>query len=77
MVTPAASRNAAAQAVEVHGLGERRACAIPCVARSSRRCRSVRPDDAALRARLRERADRRRRFGHRLLHVVRRPEATP
>lgn len=69
MVTPAARRNAVAQAVETHGMSERRACAMMAVDRSSVRCRSTRPDDAPLRARLRELADQRRRFGYRRLHV--------
>jgi transposase InsO family protein len=60
--------------VEVHGLSERRACAILGVDRSSVRYRSRRPDDAALRARLRELADPRRRFGYRRLHVLLRQE---
>ncbi|MBP1807802.1 transposase InsO family protein [Rubellimicrobium aerolatum] len=74
MVTPAARRNAVAHAVEVHGLSERRACAIISADRSSVRYRSVRPDDAALRARLHELADQRRRFGYRRLHVLLRQE---
>ena len=74
MVTPAARRDAVAHAVESHGMSERRACAIVEVNRSSIRYRSVRPDDAALRARLRELADQRRRFGYRRLHVLLRQE---
>ena len=70
MVTPAARRDAVAHAVETHGMSEWRACAIMAVDRSSVRYRSVRPDDAALRARLRELADQRRRFGYRRLHVL-------
>lgn len=42
--------------------------------RSSIRYRSSRPDDADLRARLRELADQRRRFGYRRLHVLLRQE---
>jgi putative transposase len=34
------------------------------------RCRSCRPDDAAARARLRELASVRRRFGYRRLHIL-------
>lgn len=55
-------------------MSERRACAILCVDRSSARYRSRRSDDAALRARLRELADQRRRFGYRRLHVLLRQE---
>ena len=74
MVTPAARRDAVAHAVETHGMSERRACAILGADRSSVRYRSIRPDDAALRARLRELADQRRRFGYRRLHVLLRLE---
>ena len=74
MVTPAARRDAVAHAVEIHGMSERRACTIMAVDRSSVRYRSVRPDDAGLRARLRELADQRRRFGYRRLHVLLRQE---
>lgn len=74
MVTPAARRSAVAHAVEVHGLSERRACAIISADRSSVPYRSVRPDDAALWARLRDLADQRRRSGYRRLHVLLRQE---
>ncbi len=74
MVTPAARREAVAHAVGTHGMSERRACAILGADRSSVRYRSTRPDDAALRARLRELADQRRRFGYRRLHVLLRLE---
>lgn len=74
MVTPAARRDAVAHAVERHGMSERRACATMAVDRSSVRYRSTGPDDAALRARLREFADQRRRFGYRRLHVLLRQE---
>jgi putative transposase len=70
MVTPAARRDAVAHATKTHGMSERRACAIIGTDRSSVRYRSSRPDDAALRARLRELADQRRRFGDRRLHVL-------
>ena len=55
-------------------MSERRACSIIVADRSSVRYRSRRPDDAALRARLRELADLRRRFGYRRLHVLLRGE---
>jgi putative transposase len=42
--------------------------------RSTLRHRPKRPDDTALRARLRELADQRRRFGYRRLHVLLRSE---
>lgn len=50
--------------------GERRACSMTAVDRSSIRCRSTRPGDAISRARLRRLADQRRRFGYRRLHVL-------
>lgn len=51
-------------------MSERRACAILGADRSSVRYRGIRPDDAALRARLQELADQRRRLGYRRLHVL-------
>lgn len=70
MVTPAARRKAVAYVREAHGLSERRACAVLDVDRSSVRYRSRRPDDAAIRARLRELANERRRFGYRRLGIL-------
>ena len=55
-------------------VSERRACSIIAADRSSARYRARRPDDAALRTRLRELADQRRRFGYRRLHVLLRGE---
>ena len=74
MVTPAARREAVAHAVENHGVSERRACRIIGADRGSARYRSVRPDDAELRGRLRELAAERRRFGYRRLHILLRRE---
>jgi putative transposase len=70
MVTPAARREAAAHLGQVHGVSQRRACQVLEVDRSSVRYRSRRPDDAAIRARLREIAAVRRRFGYRRLHIL-------
>src|SRR5215218_7923856 len=70
MVTPAARRLAVSHAVETLGVSQRRACTIIQADRSSIRYRQRRPDDAALRARLRELAAVRRRFGYRRLHVL-------
>ena len=67
MVTPGARREAVAHARAHHGLSERRACALVGVSRRVVRYRSIRPDDAALRQRLRELAGERRRFGYRRL----------
>jgi putative transposase len=76
MVTPAARREAVAHLVESYEVSERRACQAIAVDRTMVRYRSRRPDDAAIRARLRELACERRRFGYRRLHVLLRREGT-
>lgn len=70
MVTPAARRAAVTVACERHEISERRACCILGVDRSSIRYRHRRDDDAAVRARLKELAAKRRRFGWRRLKVL-------
>lgn len=70
MVTPAARREAAAHLQEAYEVSERRACSVLGADRSSVRYRSLRPDDSGVRARLRELAAIRRRFGYRRLHVL-------
>lgn len=65
MVTPGANREAVAHAREHHGVSERRACALVGVSRRVVRYEPSRPDDGALRQRLRELAAERRRFGYR------------
>lgn len=70
MVTPAEKRIAVAHLQGVFEMSERRACAVVGADRKSMRYRSRRDDDAALRARLRELAAQRRRFGYRRLHVL-------
>ena len=74
MVGPAAQREAVAHLQASFGLSERRACSIIGVDRTTIRYRSCRPDDAALRSRLREQAHKRRRFGYRRLFVLLRRE---
>jgi len=74
MVTPAAKREAVAHLRSAHGMSERRACAVLVVDRKTVRYRSRRPNDAVLRARMRELAAERRRFGYRRLHVLLRRE---
>jgi transposase-like protein len=65
MVTPAARRKAVAHLHLAYEVSERRACSTLGVDRSSIRYRSTRPDDAAIRARLRELGGQRRRpFAH-------------
>ena|SRR5207249_3483935 len=70
MVTPAARREAAAHLAQIFAVSQRRACNAIGVDRSSVRYRRRRPDDAAARARLRELAATRRRFGYRRLHIL-------
>jgi len=70
MVTPAVRREAVAQVRVAFEVSERRACSALGVDRTSVRYRSRRPDDAQLRARLRELAVQRRRFGYRRLHIL-------
>ena len=70
MVTPVARREAVAHLKAEFEVSERRACSVLDADRSSVRYRSVRPDDAAVRARLRELAAVRRRFGYRRLHFL-------
>ena len=55
---------------DAHGISERRACALLGADRSTVRYRSTRPDDGALRARLRGLAAERRRFGYRRLGLL-------
>jgi putative transposase len=62
MMTPTMRRNAVAGLLEVHGTSERRACSV-IGADGLGRDRRTRPDDAALRTRMRELAAVRRRFG--------------
>ncbi len=56
-----------AKVMERHGLSQRRACRLVGLDRSTLRYRCKRPDDAAVRQRLRELAAERRRFGYRRL----------
>lgn len=70
MVTPVARREAAAHLCQSYEVSQRRACRTIGADRSAVRYRGRRPDDGALRARLRELAAERRRFGYRRLHVL-------
>ena len=74
MVTPAARREAVAHLRVAFEVSERRACSTLGADRTSIRYRSRRPDDASIRARLRELAAIRRRFGYRRLHILLRRE---
>jgi putative transposase len=70
MVTPVARRETVAHLRSMFEVSERRACAALGVDRTSVRYRSHRPDNGAVRARLRELATIRRRFGYRRLHIL-------
>ena len=70
MVTPAAKREAVVHLRSAFEVSERRACSVLEADRTSIRYRSTRPDDAAMRTRLRELASQRRRFGYRRLHIL-------
>ena len=74
MVTPVVKRQTVAHLCQAYEVSQRRACQAIDADRTSIRYRSVRPDDAALRARLRELAAVRRRFGYRRLLILLRRE---
>jgi len=74
MVTPAARREVVARLRCAFEVSERRACAVLGIDRTSVRYRGDRPDDTAVRARMRELAAIRRRFGYRRLLVLMRRE---
>ena len=69
MVTPSLRREAVAYARGAHDVSERRVCSVLGFARSTQRY-VRRRDDAALRIRLRELAEQRRRFGYRRLAIL-------
>jgi len=77
MVRPAAKREAVAHLRNVLDMSERRACTIVAADRTMIRYRSRRPPDIELRVRLRDLANRRRRFGYRRLFIVLRDEGEP
>ncbi len=77
MVGPAAKRDAVAHLKTVMGLSERRACQIISADRKMVRYRPSRPPEVELRARLRDLANERRRFGYRRLFVLLKREGEP
>jgi putative transposase len=77
MVRPAQRRLVVSWARRAYQVSERRACLSIGVSRSSIRYRSVRPDQAPLRRRLRELASVRVRAGYRTLHTFLRREGWP
>ena len=74
MVGPAAKRQGVAHLMAAMGLSERRACSLVNADRKMVRYKSRRPADTELRARLRELANERKRFGYRRLFILLRQE---
>jgi putative transposase len=74
MVTPVAKREAVALLRQGLEVSERRACTMIGICRMTVRYRSTRPDDGALRERMKALAHERRRFGYRRLHILLRRE---
>jgi transposase InsO family protein len=77
MVGPAAKREAVAHLRDALEMSERRACSLIAADRTMIRYRSRRPPETALRTRLRELANQRRRFGYRRLFILLRREGEP
>ncbi|WP_430253327.1 IS3 family transposase [Neorhizobium sp. DAR64872/K0K18] len=77
MVGPAAKREAVAHLKVTMGLSERRACQIISADRTTVRYRSSRPPEVDLRAKLRDLANERRRFGYRRLFILLRRDGEP
>jgi putative transposase len=76
-VRPAAKRKAVALLKEMFEMSERRACCIIAADRKMVRYHSCRPADTELRAKLRDLANQRRRFGYRRLFILLRREGEP
>jgi hypothetical protein len=77
LVGPAAKREVVAHLKSVLEMSARRACRVIAADRKTIRYRSTRPPETALRARLRELANERRRFGYRRLFILLRREGEP
>jgi putative transposase len=77
MVGPAFKREAVAHLRDVLQMSERRACTLVAADRKMIRYRSLRPPDLDLRARLRDLANQRRRFGYRRLFILLREQGEP
>ena len=77
MVRPAAKREAVAHLRSTLEMSERRACSLVAADRKMVRYRCRRSPDMALRARLRELANERRRFGYRRLFIMLRAQGEP
>lgn len=74
MVTPATRKEVAGYLQEQHKMSNRRACALVGLPTCTTRYKSRRVDDAPVRARLKELAQERPRFGYRRLGVLLRRE---
>jgi putative transposase len=74
VVTPADRRDMISSLREDHSLSERQACILAGLCRSSYRYEAKPKNDRAIRARLRELAEQRHRFGAPRLHVLLRRE---
>jgi putative transposase len=70
MVRPSARREGATVLVQKFEISERRACRVVGLSRSTQRYRSCLAEPAGLRARLREHAARRRRWGYKKLTIL-------
>lgn len=70
LLTPDAKRRAVRDVMNVHGLSERRACRLADLDRSTFQYQKLDQADDALRRRLRELANERRRFGYRRLGIL-------
>jgi putative transposase len=77
MLGPAAKREAVAHLRNVLQMSERRACLLVAADRNMVGYRSRRPPDFELRTRLRDLANRRRRFGYRWLFILLREQREP
>ena len=69
-MTPGLRRSAVTWAISEKGYSQRRACKLVGIEPKTCRYTSRRPDDGAVRARLRALASERRRFGYRRLHIL-------
>ncbi len=74
MVGLAAKREAAGHALKQHAISQRQACKLLKIERATLRRKLARAEPAGLRARLKELAEYRRRYGYRRLHVLLRRE---
>src|SRR4029077_20671570 len=70
LLTPSLRRRAVTWAIEEKSYSQRRACALVGLHPKTYRYASTRPDDLALRAKLKELASQRRRFGYRRLGLM-------